>query len=112
MVFNNKGKFFLNLDEKSPAAPAKVAPIAAAPARDTKKAPAKQEAAVAATTTTAAATATRKSYSLWTMACRLAASAFWATPVLTAAEQLQLHWIVRTRCCLAVHACRAAKPSS
>lgn len=48
MVFNNKGKFFLNLDEKTPAAPAKVAPIAAAPAMDTKKAPAKQEAAVAA----------------------------------------------------------------
>ena len=54
MVFNNKGKFFLNLDEKSPAAPAKVAPIAAAPAKDTKKAPAKQEAAVAASTTTTA----------------------------------------------------------
>ncbi|MFM9041809.1 MAG: hypothetical protein ACKOHJ_06150 [Vulcanococcus sp.] len=57
MVFNNKGKFFLNLDEKTPAAPAKVAPIAAAPAKDTKKAPAKQEAAVAATTTTANAKA-------------------------------------------------------
>jgi len=54
MVFNNKGKFFLNLDEKSPAAPAKVAPIAAAPEKDTKKAPAKQEAAVAASTITTA----------------------------------------------------------
>ncbi|MFZ9147960.1 hypothetical protein [Vulcanococcus sp.] len=33
MVFNNKGKFFLNLDEKTPVAPAKVAPVvAAAPA--------------------------------------------------------------------------------
>ena len=60
MVFNNKGKFFLNLDEKTPAAPAKVAPIAAAPAKDTKKAPAKQEAAVAAITAPATTPASAK----------------------------------------------------
>ena len=52
MVFNNKGKFFLNLDEKTPVAPAKVAPVvAAAPAapaaKETKSAPAPAQAQVA-----------------------------------------------------------------
>ena len=31
MVFNSKGKFFLNLDEKAPATPATVAPMTEAP---------------------------------------------------------------------------------
>jgi hypothetical protein len=31
MVFNRKGSFFLNLDEKAPATPAKVAPVAKKP---------------------------------------------------------------------------------
>lgn len=73
MVFNNKGKFFLNLDEKSPAAPAKVAPIAAAPAKDTKKAPAKQEAAVAASTTTTASAKAEPSGKVVTTAEAIAA---------------------------------------
>jgi hypothetical protein len=52
MVFNNKGKFFLNLDEKTPVAPAKVAPVvAAAPAapaaKETKSAPAPAQAQAA-----------------------------------------------------------------
>ena len=44
MVFNRKGSFFLNLDEKAPAAPAKVAPVAAAPAKAEKKAKSEQPA--------------------------------------------------------------------
>ncbi|MEN9768146.1 MAG: hypothetical protein RLZZ32_2106 [Cyanobacteriota bacterium] len=49
MVFNNKGKFFLNLDEKTPVAPAKVAPVvAAAPAATSAPAaPAAKEAKIA-----------------------------------------------------------------
>jgi hypothetical protein len=52
MVFNNKGKFFLNLDEKTPVAPAKVAPVvAAAPAapaaKEAKSAPAPAQAQAA-----------------------------------------------------------------
>ena len=54
MVFNRKGNFFLNLDEKTPATPVSVAPLAqpeaAAPAQ-AKPAPA--VAATAATTTAA-----------------------------------------------------------
>lgn len=73
MVFNNKGKFFLNLDEKSPAAPAKVAPIAAAPEKDTKKAPAKQEAAVAASTITTASAKAEPSGKVVTTAEAIAA---------------------------------------
>ncbi|MBM5791129.1 MAG: hypothetical protein FJ053_05090 [Cyanobacteria bacterium M_surface_10_m1_298] len=73
MVFNNKGKFFLNLDEKSPAAPAKVAPIAAAPEKDTKKAPAKQEAAVAASTITTASSKAEPSGKVVTTAEAIAA---------------------------------------
>lgn len=46
MVFNRKGSFFLNLDEKAPEAPAKVAPVAAAPAKAEKKAKDKQPAVV------------------------------------------------------------------
>ena len=58
MVFNNKGKFFLNLDEKTPVAPAKVAPVvAAAPAapaaKETKSAPAPAQAQAAAVKTDA-----------------------------------------------------------
>ena len=65
MVFNSKGKFFLNLDEKAAAAPVTVAPVKqAAPAKPAAtKADAKPSiqapaagAASAATTTTAAAT--------------------------------------------------------
>ena len=48
MVFNNKGKFFLNLDEKSAATPAKVAPIAEAPAKAPEKASAKAPVTAAA----------------------------------------------------------------
>jgi len=73
MVFNNKGKFFLNLDEKSPAAPAKVAPIAAAPEKDTKKAPAKQEAAVAPSTITTASSKAEPSGKVVTTAEAIAA---------------------------------------
>ena len=46
MVFNRKGSFFLNLDEKAPAAPATVAPIAKPEAKPAK---AVTEVAVAAT---------------------------------------------------------------
>ena len=46
MVFNRKGSFFLNLDEKAAAAPAKVAPVAAPPAKAEKKAKGKQPAVV------------------------------------------------------------------
>jgi cell pole-organizing protein PopZ len=51
MVFNLKGKFFLNLDEKAPQTAAVVAPVAAAPA----KAAVKAEAATATTPAPAAA---------------------------------------------------------
>ena len=51
MVFNLKGKFFLNLDEKAPQTAAVVAPLAAAPA----KAAVKAEAATATTPAPAAA---------------------------------------------------------
>jgi cell pole-organizing protein PopZ len=51
MVFNLKGKFFLNLDEKAPQTAAVVAPVAAAPA----KAAVKAEAATATRPAPAAA---------------------------------------------------------
>jgi len=51
MVFNLKGKFFLNLDEKAPQTAAVVAPVAAAPA----KAAVKAEATTATTPAPAAA---------------------------------------------------------
>jgi hypothetical protein len=51
MVFNLKGKFFLNLDEKAPQIAATVAPVAAAPAKTAEKA----EAAIATTPAPAAA---------------------------------------------------------
>ena len=62
MVFNRKGNFFLNLDEKAPAAPVSVAPVAevkATPAAAAPSAAAKPSAAPAAgaaTSSDAAAT--------------------------------------------------------
>jgi hypothetical protein len=47
MVFNRKGSFFLNLDEKAPATPAVVAPVAK-PSKTAKKPEAKTEAPVMA----------------------------------------------------------------
>jgi hypothetical protein len=37
MVFNRKGNFFLNLDEKAPEKPATVAPVTAPKAADAKR---------------------------------------------------------------------------
>jgi hypothetical protein len=47
MVFNRKGSFFLNLDEKAPATPAAVAPVAQ-PSKAAEKAQAKSAAPVKA----------------------------------------------------------------
>jgi len=60
MVFNRKGSFFLNLDEKAPAAPAAVAPVAkpskaAEKPQDKAAAPVKAAAPAAATTPAAEA---------------------------------------------------------
>ena len=43
MVFNRKGSFFLNLDEKAPEAPVNVAPVAAPKPAETKPAAAKKD---------------------------------------------------------------------
>ncbi len=50
MVFNRKGSFFLNLDEKAPAAPATIAPVAQPEAK-----PAKADQGTPATTLTVSA---------------------------------------------------------
>ena len=55
MVFNSKGKFFLNLDEKAPAAPVTVAPVAKPAAKAEPKASAKPAAAATAAPEAAAA---------------------------------------------------------
>ncbi|WP_371811783.1 hypothetical protein [Synechococcus sp. LA31] len=52
MVFNRKGSFFLNLDEKAPAAPATIAPVAQPEAK-----PAKADQGTPATTLTVSASA-------------------------------------------------------
>ena len=61
MVFNRKGSFFLNLDEKAPTAPATVAPVAkeavAKPSATKNAAPAVKPAAAVAATPAAAAPA-------------------------------------------------------
>ena len=49
MVFNSKGKFFLNLDEKAAAQPVTVAPVAKAAPKATAKAETKPKAAAAGT---------------------------------------------------------------
>ena len=56
MVFNRKGKFFLNLDEKGAAQPVSVAPIAEAPAKPAAKAETKAAKPAAAAAPAAAAT--------------------------------------------------------
>jgi hypothetical protein len=56
MVFNRKGSFFLNLDEKAPATPAAVAPVAK-PSKAAEKPQAKPESPVAAVAVKAAAPA-------------------------------------------------------
>jgi hypothetical protein len=48
MVFNRKGSFFLNLDEKAPAAPATVAPVAKPQAKPAEKPKSAGQAAVVA----------------------------------------------------------------
>ena len=59
MVFNRKGSFFLNLDEKAPATPAAVAPVAqpSQSAEKTKAAPVKAAVKAEAPVAEAAATA-------------------------------------------------------
>ena len=47
MVFNRKGNFFLNLDEKAPEKPATVAPVTAPKAADAKPAASNPEATIA-----------------------------------------------------------------
>jgi hypothetical protein len=54
MVFNRKGSFFLNLDDKAPAQPAQVAPVRAAEPEEKEKA-AKGPVQLAATTAPSAA---------------------------------------------------------
>jgi hypothetical protein len=56
MVFNRKGSFFLNLDEKAPTAPATVAPVAKPEAKAAEKPKGSAKPAVAAVASTAAAT--------------------------------------------------------
>ena len=56
MVFNRKGNFFLNLDEKAPEKPATVAPVASKPVEAAKSTENKPTAAAAKTAAPATAT--------------------------------------------------------
>jgi hypothetical protein len=55
MVFNRKGSFFLNLDEKAPTAPATVAPVAKPEAKASEKSKSAAKPALAAVASTPAA---------------------------------------------------------
>jgi hypothetical protein len=88
MVFNRKGNFFLNLDEKAPEKPATVAPVTAPKAADAKPAASTPEASIAiapapASTGAAAATATTAGGSAGGPAAEPASG-----PVLTTAEAI------------------------
>ena len=72
MVFNRKGSFFLNLDEKAPAAPAAVAPVAE-PKKAAEKPKAKAAAAAAAKAKPEAAAAAAPSGTVLTTAEAIAA---------------------------------------
>ena len=78
MVFNRKGSFFLNLDEKAPAAPATIAPVAKPAAKSKEAVSAKAD-----TTITVAAGAAGASSEAKSEAAPAASG-----PVLTTAEAI------------------------
>jgi len=73
MVFNRKGSFFLNLDEKAPTAPAAVAPVAKPEAKAAAKPKSAAQPAVAANAAAAATPAAAPSGNVLTTAEAIAA---------------------------------------
>jgi len=88
MVFNRKGNFFLNLDEKAPEKPATVAPVTAPKAADAKPAASNPEASIAAKPAAAAPASTGASAATVSGSAGGPASGSASGPVLTTAEAI------------------------